>query len=58
VTNSDPLDVAAEAGLAYVSDALPGITRERWQNGWLYRRPDGTAIVDPKDFHAAGHRDG
>jgi DNA topoisomerase I len=49
VTSSDAVDVAAEAGLAYVNDALPGITRERRQNGWLYRRPDGTAIVDPEE---------
>jgi DNA topoisomerase I len=48
MTGSEQVDVAAEAGLEYVNDALPGITRERRNDGWLYRRPDGTAIVDPK----------
>jgi DNA topoisomerase-1 len=43
---ADPLAVAAEAGLEYVNDALPGITRERALKGWVYRRPDGSAITD------------
>jgi DNA topoisomerase-1 len=39
--------VAAEcAGLTYVTDAIPGITRERRADGWHYRRPDGTEILD------------
>jgi DNA topoisomerase-1 len=41
--------VAEAAGLAYVNDALPGITRERREDGWSYRRPDGTTIVDPAE---------
>jgi DNA topoisomerase I len=41
--------VAEAAGLEYVSDAAPGITRERGADGWVYRRPDGTAITEPED---------
>jgi DNA topoisomerase-1 len=35
------------AGLVYVTDTMPGITRERGKHGWLYRRPDGSVITDP-----------
>ena len=41
--------VAEAAGLEYVSDAAPGITRERGADGWVYRRPDGTVITEPED---------
>jgi DNA topoisomerase IB len=42
--------VAAEcAGLTYVTDAIPGITRQRRRDGWRYRRPDGTEIIDPAE---------
>jgi DNA topoisomerase-1 len=45
-------EVAAErAGLTYVTDAVPGITREPRDGGWLYRRPDGGAVTHP-DEHA------
>jgi DNA topoisomerase I len=46
---SDPAAVAADAGLAYVTDTAPGITRERGDDGWVYRRPDGTPITDPDE---------
>jgi hypothetical protein len=39
---------AESAGLRYVTDALPGITRERG-GGWVYRRPDGSIITDPDE---------
>jgi DNA topoisomerase-1 len=39
----------AMAELVYVNDAAPGITREPVADGWVYRRPDGTAITDPDD---------
>jgi DNA topoisomerase-1 len=43
-------EVAAErAGLTYGTDDVPGITRERREGGWLYRRPDGGAITDPDE---------
>ena len=47
--DSAPVAAAAEAGLTYVNDAAPGITRERGPDGWVYRRPDGTVITDPDD---------
>jgi DNA topoisomerase I len=48
-SDADPVAVAAEAGLRYVNDALPGITRERRRAGWQYRRPDGTVVDDPDE---------
>jgi DNA topoisomerase-1 len=47
VTKPDPAAEAAHAGLVYVDDAAPGITRERGATGWVYRRPDGRIISDP-----------
>ncbi|MDQ3554134.1 MAG: DNA topoisomerase IB [Chloroflexota bacterium] len=44
----DPEEVAREAGLRYVSDARPGITRRRSGRGWSYRAPDGTLLRDAK----------
>ena len=35
-----------EAGLRYVSDAMPGITRRRSGKGFAYRGPDGRVIAD------------
>jgi DNA topoisomerase-1 len=40
----DALVAADEAGLYYVNDARPGITRRRRGSGWSYRRPDGKAV--------------
>jgi DNA topoisomerase-1 len=37
------------AGLVYVTDERPGITREPIKDGWLYRRPDGSVISDPDE---------
>jgi len=45
----DPFAAADEAGLVYVNDAIPGITRERREKGWAYLRPDGTRIDDPAE---------
>lgn len=41
-----PEAAAAEAGLRYVSDAMPGIQRRRQGKGFAYRAPDGAAIRD------------
>jgi DNA topoisomerase-1 len=42
-----PDPAAAEcAGLTYVTDTIPGITRERDGDGWAYRRPDGSPVPD------------
>jgi DNA topoisomerase-1 len=48
VTKPDPA-VAEAAGLTYVTDTVPGITRERRGRGWAYRRPDGTLVTDPDE---------
>jgi DNA topoisomerase-1 len=37
---------AAEAGLVYVSDADPGITRKRAGKGFSYRQPNGEPVRD------------
>lgn len=45
-TRLDPRIVAEHAGLNYVSDAMPGITRRRSGKGFTYRDPDGQTIRD------------
>ena len=42
----DPKDAAESAGLIYVSDAEPGITRRKAGKGWAYRLPDGERLAD------------
>jgi DNA topoisomerase-1 len=42
----DAKEAAAEAGLRYVSDEQPGITRRRSGNGFAYRMPDGSPVRD------------
>lgn len=42
----DPRDAAETAGLVYVVDDNPGITRHRSGKGWSYRGPDGVRITD------------
>jgi len=37
---------AREAGLVYVSDAVPGISRRRAGKGFAYRQPDDRAVRD------------
>jgi DNA topoisomerase-1 len=41
-----PQDAAREAGLRYVTDAGPGIRRQRSGRGFSYRLPDGTLLRD------------
>ncbi|MGZ8475237.1 MAG: DNA topoisomerase IB [Candidatus Limnocylindria bacterium] len=43
---SDPVESAAEAGLRYVSDASPGISRRRAGRGFTYVGVDGKRISD------------
>ena len=38
--------VALTVKLLYVSDAVPGISRQRTGHGWCYRDPDGAVIRD------------
>ncbi|HEV7266048.1 MAG TPA: DNA topoisomerase IB [Falsiroseomonas sp.] len=42
----DPRDAAAEAGLRYVFDEGPGVTRRRAGKGFGYRTPSGRALRD------------
>jgi DNA topoisomerase-1 len=49
VAESEPLDAAAaarDAGLRYVTDAKPGITRRKAGTGFSYRMPSGERISD------------
>lgn len=43
---ADPRASAEAAGLRYVNDAQPGISRTRSGKGFRYRWPDGTAVTD------------
>ena len=43
----DPAEAARTAGLAYVSDEAPGITRRRRGKGFSYYDPSGSPIRDP-----------
>jgi DNA topoisomerase-1 len=45
-TRVDPRTVAEHAGLRYVSDSMPGITRRKSGSGFTYRDPDGNTIRD------------
>ena len=41
-------EAAEEAGLRYVSDEQPGVTRHRHGRGFTYRNPDGSTVTDAK----------
>lgn len=43
---SDPVESARDAGLRYVTDAKPGITRKKFRNSFRYFDPDGKPIKD------------
>src|SRR2546423_15706189 len=42
----DPEEAAKSAGLNYVSDAEPGITRQRDGKSFTYFHPDGQPVTD------------
>jgi DNA topoisomerase I len=46
-SDNDPATAAKAAGLRYVSDSIPGITRRRFGKGFAYFDPDGERIRDP-----------
>jgi DNA topoisomerase-1 len=46
VPNSDPTEAAKAAGLRYVTDAKPGITRERDGEHFRYLDPHGEVVTD------------
>ena len=43
----DPVESAEEAGLRYVTDERPGITRRRSGRGFVYLDPAGKRLADP-----------
>ena len=45
-TQHDPKAAAKSAGLRYMTHSKPGISRERTEEGWLFRKPDGTVVAD------------
>ncbi|MBA3318774.1 MAG: DNA topoisomerase IB [Gemmatimonadales bacterium] len=46
----DPVESAQSAGLRYVSDTMPGITRKRAGKGFAYVGSDGKRIADKKEI--------
>jgi DNA topoisomerase-1 len=44
---ADPVESSRQAGLRYVSDTMPGISRKRWGKSFRYFHPDGTQVKDP-----------
>lgn len=44
----DPQDAAEQAGLVYVTDAKPGISRRKAGKGFGYRLPNGKPVIDAK----------
>jgi DNA topoisomerase-1 len=46
--NGDAIESARQAGLRYVSDNMPGITREKSGHGFRYRYPIGAIVREPE----------
>ena len=46
MTIVDPKDAAESAGLRYVSDARPGISRRKSGKGFTYIRADGSKLSE------------
>lgn len=44
---ADPVESSRLAGLRYVTDTQPGITRKRWGKSFRYFNPDGSQVKDP-----------
>jgi DNA topoisomerase-1 len=51
---NEPAGSAKAAGLRYVSDAEPGIARQRAGSGFRYLRPDGRAVRDAETLARIG----
>lgn len=47
---TDPVETAEMAGLRYVTDTRPGITRRRAGKGFTYTGPDGKPIGEPSQL--------
>jgi DNA topoisomerase-1 len=46
MASADPVQSARAAGLRYVSDRMPGITREMGPLGWIFKGPDRAVVRD------------
>ncbi|HEX6513305.1 MAG TPA: DNA topoisomerase IB [Chloroflexota bacterium] len=46
---ADPAEAAKEAGLRYVTDALPGIRRKKAGHRFVYLDPKGHEVTDPDE---------
>ena len=46
---TDPVASARAAGLRYVTDTRPGITRKRAGRGWSYLGPNGQAVIQDRE---------
>ena len=46
----DPVEAAKDAGLRYVTDEKPGITRKKRGKKWVYVCPDGNELKDEKEI--------
>ncbi len=46
----DPVQSAKDAGLRYVSDTAPGITRKKSGKSFAYVKPDGISLQDTDDL--------
>jgi DNA topoisomerase I len=46
----DPVEAARKAGLRYVSDRKPGISRHKRGAGFTYKGPDGKTVRDPEQL--------
>ena len=51
--SSDPRAAAKAARLHYVDASRPGITREKIEDGFAYRQPDGSLVTDEKTLERA-----
>ncbi len=49
-TAINPVASARTAGLRYVNDRRPGITRKRWGRGFTYLDAKGRRVTDPKEL--------
>ncbi len=46
----EPREAAVAAGLRYVDDSRPGLTRQRSGSGFSYRNPDGSLLKDKSEI--------
>jgi len=55
VADAETIQAARRAGLRYVSDAMPGIRREKRGRGWRFVDPDGREVEDAEEVQRIRH---